>query len=219
MRGGLVGAVDPDAARRAAEDILADERFHPRRGPRPFAGFFRRLGELVVDPILRFFRSIGDVFPDVGTVPWLLLAVAVVVAAALLTARLSARQGRRRFSGGRSAGADEEGLHPDELERRAADAEGRGELDMALRLRFRAGLLRLADAGVLRLRPGLTNAAVSRTLRSPRFDELAFDFDEVAYGGRPATPDDIAAARSAWPAVLETARSTDAVGSTTGGRA
>lgn len=218
MRGGLVGAVDPDAARRAAEGILADERFHPRRGPRPFAGFFRRLGELVVDPILRFFRSIADVFPDVGTVPWLLLAVAVVVAAALLTARLSARPGRRRFAG-RPVGGDEEGLDPDELERRAAEAEGRGELDTALRLRFRAGLLRLADVGVLRLRPGLTNAAVSRTLRSPRFDQLALDFDEVAYGGRPATPDDIAAARSAWPAVLETARSTAAVGSTAGARA
>jgi hypothetical protein len=212
VRSGLVGAVDPDAARRAAEDILADERFHPRRGPRPFAGFFRRLGELVVDPILRFFRSIGDAFPDVGTVPWLLLAVAVVAAAALLTARLSARQSRRRFAGDRAVGGDEEGLDPDELERRAADAEGRGELGTALRLRFRAGLLRLADAGVLRLRPGLTNAAVSRALRSPRFDELALDFDEVAYGGRPATPDDIAAARSAWPAVLETARSTSTAG-------
>jgi hypothetical protein len=110
-------------------------------------------------------------------------------------------------------GGGEEGLDPDELERRAADAEGRGELDTALRLRFRAGLLRLADAGVLRLRPGLTNAAVSRTLRSRRFDELALDFDEVAYGGRPATPDDVAAARSGWPAVLEAARSTATVGS------
>ena len=216
MRGGLVGAVDPDAARRAAEDILADDRFHPRRGPRPFAGFFRRLGELVVDPILRFFRSIGDAFPDVGTVPWLLLAVAVVVAAALLTARLSARQGRRRFTGVRSTGGGEDGLDPDELERRAVDAEGRGELDTALRLRFGAGLLRLADAGVLRLRPGLTNSAVSRTLRSPRFDELAVNFDEVAYGGRPATPDDIAAARSTWPAVLETARSAAGVRTTAG---
>jgi hypothetical protein len=61
---------------------------------------------------------------------------------------------------------------------------------------------------VVRLRPGLTNAAVSRTLRSPRFDELAGHFDEVAYGGRPATESDVATARSAWPAVVEGARST-----------
>ena len=46
--------------------------------------------------------------------------------------------------------------------------ERRGDLDAALRLRFLAGLVRLDDAGVVRLRPGLTNGAVSRTLRSPR---------------------------------------------------
>ena len=32
------------------------------------------------------------------------------------------------------------GLEPDELERRADEAERRGDLDTALRLRFRAGL-------------------------------------------------------------------------------
>jgi hypothetical protein len=200
--------VDPDAARRAAEEILADERFHPRRGPRPFAGFFKRLGELFVDPILRFFDSIGDVFPDFGTGPWLVIAAVVVAAAVVVTVRLSAGRSRRRPVGGLTTGDDHEGLEPDELERRADDAERRGELDVALRLRFRAGLLRLADAGAVRLRPGLTNAAVSRTLRSRRFDELVVDFDEIAYGGRAATADDLTAARSAWPSVLESARST-----------
>ncbi len=199
----IIGAVDPDAARRAAEDILADDRFHPRRGPRPFAGVFRRVGELLVDPILRFFRAIGDVFPDVGTVPWLLLALAVVATAAVLVVRLSAARGARLFDRGPRMAGDEEGLDPDDLERRAGEAEHRGELEVALRLRFRAGLLRLADAGAVRLRPGLTNAAVSRALRSARFDGLAGDFDEVAYGGRAATPDDIAAARSGWPAVVD----------------
>ena len=205
-RRALLGAVDPGAARKAAEDILADDRYHPSRAPRPFAGFFHRLGELIVDPIIRFFRGIGDLFPDVGSAPWLVLAAVVVVAAAVLTARLSAGRGRQRFDDGRRAARDEDGLDPDELERRAEEAERRGDLDAALRLRFRAGLARLADAGVVRLRPGLTNATVSRTLRSPRFDELAGDFDEVAYGGRPATETDVAAARSTWPTVLDFAR-------------
>ena len=203
-----LGAVDPDVARRVARDILADPRFHPHHGPRPFAGFFRRVGELVVDPILRLFRRIGDVLPSVGSPLWLVLAALVVVAAAVLTIRLSAGRSRPRFPGGRRATAGDDAVDPDELERRADEAERRGDLDAALRLRFRAGLGRLADAGAVRLRPGLTNAAVSRTLRSPRFDELAGDFDEVAYGGRPATTDDVATARSTWPAVVETARST-----------
>ena len=208
MKFGPLRAIDPDAARRVAEEILADDRFHPRRGPRPFAGFFRRLGELVVDPILRLLQGIGDLFPDVGSAPWLALAAAVVVAATVLVTRLSTGRGRQRFGERGSALDGDDGLDPDELERRAEEAERQGDLDAALRLRFRAGLVRLADAGVVRLRPGLTNGTVSRTLRSPRFDELAGDFDEVAYGGRPATETDVVTARSAWPAVLDTARTT-----------
>jgi hypothetical protein len=189
-----------------ARDILSDPRYHPRRAPRPFAGFFRRLGELIVDPIIRFFRGIGDLLPSVGSGPWLLLAAAVVVIALVSTVKLSSGRGRQRFGGARS-GHDEQGLDPEELERRADEAEGRGDLDSALRLRFQAGLLRLDDAGVVRLRPGLTNSAVSGVLRSPRFDELAGDFDEVAYGGRSATAAQVATARTAWPALVETARS------------
>ena len=203
-----LGAVDPDAARRVAKDILADRRFHPQRGPRPFAGFFRRVGELVVDPVLRFFRAIGDALPGVGSPLWLALAAAVVGAAIVLTIRLSARRGREGVPGPRRRAAGGDSMDPDALERRAEEAERRGNLDAALRLRFRAGLVRLAEAGVVRLRPGLTNAAVSRTLRSPPFDELAVHFDEVAYGGRPATESDVAAARATWPTVVESARAT-----------
>jgi uncharacterized protein DUF4129 len=208
-----LGAVDPDAARRVAEEILADPRYHPRRVPRPFAGFFRRLGELLVDPVIRFFRGIGDLLPSVGSPPWLALAAVVVVAAVFITLRLSAGRGRQQFARRRSAGLlHDEGLDPDELERRADEAERRGDLETALRLRFRAGLGRLDDAGVVHLRPGLTNAAVSRMLRSADFDELANDFDEVAYGGRPATAADVTTARSTWPAVVTTARSTVGAG-------
>ena len=207
MSGVWLGAVDPDAARRVAEDILADPRYHPRRRPRPLAGFFERLGELIVDPIIRFFRSIGDALPSVGSPPWIALAAVVVIVALVVAARLSSGRGRQRFAAGDLIGDDEHGLGPDELERRADDAERRGDLDTALRLRFLAGLARLDDAGVVRLRPGLTNAAVSRTLRSRDFDGLANDFDEVAYGGRAATTDDVTTARSTWPTVVATARS------------
>jgi hypothetical protein len=144
----------------------------------------------------------------VGSAPWLAVAVVVVVAAALLTVQLSSSRDRQRFPGGRRGRTGDDGLDPEALERRAEEAERRGDLDAALRLRFRAGLGRLADAGIVRLRPGLTNAAVSRTLRSARFDELAGHFDEVAYGGRTATETDVATARSGWPTVVETARST-----------
>ncbi len=207
MSGVWLGAVDPDAARRGAEDILDDSRYHPRRGPRPLAGFFERLGELIVDPVIRFFRSIGDALPDIGSPPWIALAAGVVITALIAALRLSSGRGRQRFAAQGLIGDDEHGLGPDELERRADDAERRGDLDAALRLRFLAGLARLDEAGVVRFRPGLTNTAVSRALRSRDFDGLANDFDEVAYGGRPATTDDVTTARTTWPAVVATARS------------
>jgi hypothetical protein len=129
-----------------------------------------------------------------------------VAAAVVLTVRLSGRRGRDPSGAGRRGVARDGGLDPRALERRADEAEQRGDLDTALRLRFRAGLLRLDDAGAVRLGPGLTNAAISRTLRSPRFDELADDFDEVAYGGRSATETDVTTARSGWPEVVDHAR-------------
>jgi len=57
-------------------------------------------------------------------------------------------------------------------------------------------------------RPSLRvpNAAAGRALRSRHFDSLADDFDEVVYGGRPATPQDVESARSEWPVLLEEAR-------------
>ncbi len=208
MSDGRLGTVDGDAARRVARDILSDPRYHPHHGPRPFAGFFHRVGELLVDPVLRFFRAIGDALPRTGSPLWLALAALVVAGAVVFAVRLSAGRGRRRSADDGREGGGDDGLHPDELEHRADEAERRGDLDTALRLRFRAGLVRLADAGVVRLRPGLTNAAVGRRLRSPRFDELRGSFDEVAYGGRPARQADLALARSGWPAVVDEARST-----------
>jgi hypothetical protein len=204
---GQLGAVDAGAARQVAKAILSDPRYHSHRGPRPFAGFFRRVGELAVDPVLRLLRAIGDALPRTGSPLWIGLAAVVVAGAVVFAVRLSAGRGRQRFADLGRHGAGHGDLHPDELERRADEAERRGDLDTALRLRFRAGLIRLADAGAVRLRPGLTNAAVGRTLRSARFDELAGDFDEVAYGGRPASEADLTVARSGWPAVVDEARS------------
>jgi hypothetical protein len=115
-------------------------------------------------------------------------------------------RGRERPGGRRAGFAADAVTDPGELEALAEEAERRGQLAEALRLRFRAGLVRLDLMGALELRPGLTNRAAARTLRSSRFDGLAVDFDEVVYGGRPATADDVGEARSGWPLVLQEAR-------------
>jgi hypothetical protein len=95
---------------------------------------------------------------------------------------------------------------PGDLEREADRAERSGDLETALRLRFRAGLLRLGRARVLPERPSLRTFEARRALRNPRFDGLARDFDEVVYGGRSPQPADVETARAEWPRVLEEAR-------------
>jgi Domain of unknown function (DUF4129) len=201
----VILAVDADRARDEARRILSERRFHARDTLRPFAGFFRRVGDAVVDPIRGFLHTLAGFVPDVGSPLWLLLAFVVVTLATVAAVRLSRNRGREHPGRGRTGGA-EEGVDPNELDRRAGDAERRGELDEALRLRFRAGLARLDRLGVIDVRPGLTNAGVRRILRSPRFDTLAGDFDEVVYGGRRATSGDVETARSGWPRVVEEAR-------------
>ena len=98
------------------------------------------------------------------------------------------------------------GTSPDDpaaLEREADEAERAGDLERAVRLRFRAGLLRLGDRGAIEYRPSLTTSEVHARLGSETFDHLAETFNEVAYGGHPAEPPDVAAARTGWPRVVD----------------
>jgi hypothetical protein len=91
---------------------------------------------------------------------------------------------------------------PDELERAAETAEREGRLDEAVRLRFRAGLLRLGDRGAIRYRPSVTTNEVRRVLGSETFEDLARTFEAIAYGGQSATTPDVDTARRAWPRVV-----------------
>ena len=91
---------------------------------------------------------------------------------------------------------------PAALEREAQAAEGAGELELALRLRFRAGVLRLQRARVVPPSGILTSRELSRRLGSREFDLAAGVFDEVVYGRRPAQPVDVATTREAWQHVL-----------------
>jgi hypothetical protein len=130
---------------------------------------------------------------------------AVIAAIAFTLTKVRARRGRpdARWRTDRRPGEGSE--DPDELERLADAAEREGRLDHALRLRFRAGLLRLGDRGAIRYRPSLTTNEVRRALGSESFDELARAFEAVAYGGRDASPPDLETARRTWPQVVANA--------------
>ncbi len=192
-------AVDPDAARRAARAILGSRRYRSSPTPRPL----RRQLSWIGDRVHGVADWIGRVLSHVPAYLLLTLSVAAVALAAVyITSRVRARRGgpeaRPRPSGVVAEAAED----PAELERAADTAERAGRLDEALRLRFRAGLLRLGAHGAIRYRPSVTTNEVRRVLGSETFEELARTFEAVAYGGRDALGADLDAARREWPRVV-----------------
>ncbi len=198
-----MSTLDPSAApaaaraRDQAHAILQERRFHPADVPRPLARPLHWLGRLLQDA----FDAVARWLPGGSTTLWVLLAIAVLVVASLLTLRAvrrrSVREGERAAPAGRDGRAD-----PAQLEREAEHAAREGDFELALRLRFRAGLGRLVARSLVAPRPSLTSAEVGRRLRSPAYDELSASFDQVVYGGRAARADDVELARRRWSAVL-----------------
>jgi len=128
-----------------------------------------------------------------------LALLAWFVARRFLTTRIRASAAQQQAL---AAARDED---PRALEARADAAEAAGDLEAALRLRFRAGLLRLDARGAIDFRPSISTIEVRRRLHDDDFDALAATFDDVVYGGRPPAADDLAAARERWPRVIEDA--------------
>ena len=182
-----------------AREIVAQRRFRGTRVRGPFRGLLDRIGR-ALEPLGGLVPRLDRALPGGRAVVWALLAIAVAGLGWLIGGRTIRRRAALAGSPGRVGGARADS--PAELERRAAEAERRGAHEEALRLRFRAGLLRLDARGTIEFRPSLQTYEVARALRSDAFDRLAAGFDDVVYGERPASADDVAAARRDWEAVL-----------------
>jgi hypothetical protein len=197
---------DPASLRQRAHSILGERRFHGRRTPGPFRGVLRWLGDRlrpVSDPLARAWARFGN-----WIVEWwshgltrILLLGGVLVFAALLSLFAVKRRGAsavvRELHG--NAGMSD----PRVLEEAADDAERAGDFATALRLRFRAGVIRLQIEGRIRRGRTTTTRAIGRQLRLREFDDLGRTFDAVAYGGASASADDARVARENWRSVLE----------------
>ena len=161
-RGGRTSA----GAREQARDVLDDRRYTGTDVPRPFTGVLEWVGDLI-EPI---FDWIGDRLDDLPGPPgfWYFgLALAVLVGASLLAARVINRGPGGGDGGGGRLGAGDLGPadDPRALERAAAEAERDGDWELAVRLRFRAGLLRLDERDAIAYRPSLTTGEVARAIR------------------------------------------------------
>jgi uncharacterized protein DUF4129 len=216
-----VAAVDPRQARRDVDAILHGARFHPKGPPRPLDSVLNWLDDhlqpvwhalgKVFGPIGRFFvrlwrDTLGALPGPVAAAAVLaLVGVLVYLVARAIDQRAAPRAAR---ASGTAARAAEQTAR--DLEARADEAARAGDLDAAVRLRFRAGLLRLEhDAHAIVNRPGLTTREVRDRLHSPRFEGLADTFEAVAYGDADAHTGDVDTARRDWPVVVGEARHGD----------
>src|SRR5918912_2673852 len=186
--------MDAATARREAAHILSERRFHRHEVPRPFRGLLHALSQ-VVEPVV---RALGDLFgqPLIG---WPLTALIVIAALFLVAQRVRRRAWERLPGGGERAPRP---VDPGRLEREADEAERRGDLEQAIRLRFRAGLLRLDRARAIELEASTTSGEGSRRLRSRDFDDVAGSFDAVVYGRRTPRGEDVELSRAGWRRVL-----------------
>ena len=191
------------AARDAARQILAEQRFHASPVPRPLHGLLHAIGKLW-QPVGRrlddAFGTIAGVLPGGRAALWVILAALVLLAVGALTARSTRRVLRETADGAGPQGGARRGAAA--LEREAVEAERAGRLQEAVRLRFQAGLMRLAEHDLIDGAASTPNAQLRRELHSPRFDALARRFDEIVYGGDEAREQDVQDARREWPRLV-----------------
>ena len=188
---------DPGAARDQAREILAERRFHDHGLPDPFRDVLDRVAGWI-DSFLGLFDGLG--IPGGRPVVWLVLALIAAVAGFLIAGRATAR--RRAAAPARAAASALAREDPEALERRAREAAARGDHELALRLGFRAGVVRLHHRGRIDAEESLSTGEIARAVGAPGFDRAAARFDEVVYGRRPAAADDVEAARTAWEEAL-----------------
>ncbi|WP_245573912.1 DUF4129 domain-containing protein [Amycolatopsis nigrescens] len=176
-----------DDARAAAERELARAEYQAAE-----PSLLDRLLRWAGDRIAELLRAVSDVAPG-GLLGLLVILVLIVLIVVVIRLRVGS-PGRR----GRSAGQVFTGRSSSAAEHRLASAEAfaRGELDVAVRERFRALVRGLEERDVLDERSGRTadEAATEAGARLPECrDELAAAaarFDEVYYGGHPAAEAD-----------------------------
>lgn len=190
--------VDSERLREEAERILAQPRYRtqPTNSER-FGEWLEQLWYRFVEFLVGIADLIGGPLVLGG-----ILFLVVVIAAVLVTRNLGQRRAREIELRIMREKVLARGADPADLERQAQIAASTADYSTALRLTFRAGLLRLDETGQIRYRPGLTSSEVAELLASPEFEALARRFDEVVYGHRTATADDFAVARQGWQRLL-----------------
>jgi hypothetical protein len=190
-------------ARSQARTILAERRFRQGPIPRPLHGLLHAVGSALESPLGALEELVSKLSastPGGSITVWAVLAALVLAISCVLAVRGSRRALRDPAADAGPGGGPP--LRASDLERDAGEAEIQGRYAEAVRLRFRAGLMRLAERELVEAAPSMLNTEVSRALHSQRFDALARAFDEITYGGRAALAQDSEDSRREWSRLL-----------------
>jgi hypothetical protein len=185
------GLVDPDEARRTAQEILSRPEY---REPQP--SLLDRVFEAVVDFLGRGFAALTG--GGAGSVIGLVITGLVLALAIWLLSRALGASWSRRSGSGTAAGVvqgtsapDDPAVWDEEADRLAAAGDHRG----ALRCRYQALVAALVGTGALQDATARTPAEIRRELdgRRPELDPLLTSvterFEAAWYGGRPVDAD------------------------------
>lgn len=192
-----VPARSTDDARRSAERVLDAKKFKGNRLPQPFRGPLTWVADRL--------SGVTAFFAPLAALAWVqvVLFIGVLAGAGMVALRLIKRRSRAILRRDRGDGhLVDPTLDPAELDRQADEAAGAGDFQAAVRLRYEAGLLRLARSGRLDLRIATTARGAADQVDHPAMDRLTDDFERLVYGGRAATAADVDAARDGWTEIL-----------------
>lgn len=200
------GAADggADAARASAQEILGDKKFDEQQLPKPFKGVLEWLADRlrpIGTSISDFFETVIGAILDLPGGPFILSALVAGILVAI-TSWLINRRSRAFTSNAARDYLVDPSADPAELEQQADAAYGAADHSAAVRLRYEAGLLRLARSERIVLRFDTTATGAARQIDQPVMDSLTQDFEEVVYGDRVATAADSERARSGWNDLL-----------------
>ncbi len=207
-------------ARRQAQEILAKPPFKTHTSsptPRPFAGVLHFLGkwiDRILGPVVRFLRKdllspVGNGFDNIFGHWWPYVLGVILLLLGFGVSWIMIRRRQRinavpTISGLLGSSALEDPL---ELEQAAEEAESKGYLADAIRLRFRAGLLRLEKDGVIANLSIRTVRELVTKLSSPTFNLLATRYEEIVYAKMMPDNSDVDQARLGWPIVYKEVKS------------
>lgn len=212
---GDTGAGFSSTARHQVEQILSRPPYrNSDRTPRPLAGILHALGralDAVFGPPLRWLYHhvllhIGHGFTESVGAWWPLAVAALAVVAGVLAGVVLVRHRTRVQAPAVASRGHLSAEDPGALEAEASAAETAGDHERAVRLRYRAGLIRLARQGALVDDGARTDRQLAQLVGSATFGRLARRHERIVYGGEPAVAEDSSTARHEWPRVLVEAR-------------